>query len=101
MASFSTPRGMHDILPADWPYWSHVLAQAARVAALFGYQRIETPTLGPTALFARAVGEATDIVEKEMYSLQRGGEDLTLRPEGTAPVVRAYLEHGMSRLSQP
>lgn len=102
MARFSTPRGTHDILPADWPFWQFVTARAADVAHLYGYQRIETPILGATDLFARTSGEGSDIVDKEMYSFEdRSGDSLTLRPEGTAPVVRAYLEHGMSRLSQP
>jgi histidyl-tRNA synthetase len=82
--------------------WRFVWGQAEEVARLFGYQRIETPILGPTDLFARTSGEGSDIVDKEMYSFEdRGGDSLTLRPEGTAPVVRAYLEHGMSRLPQP
>jgi histidyl-tRNA synthetase len=102
MAQFSTPRGMQDILPDDWPYWDFVIGNALHVAHLFGYRRIETPLLGQTSLFARSSGEATDVVDKEMYSFKdRGGEELSLRPEGTAPVVRAYLEHGMNRLPQP
>jgi histidyl-tRNA synthetase len=72
------------------------------VANLFGYRRIETPTLGDTELFARTSGEGTDIVSKEMYSFRdRDGDDLTMRPEGTAPVMRAYLQHGMNKLPQP
>lgn len=102
MVRFSTPRGTHDILPADWPFWRFVAGHAEEVAQLFGYQRIETPILGPTELFLRTSGEGSDIVDKEMYTFEdRGGDSLTLRPEGTAPAVRAYLEHGMSRLSQP
>lgn len=102
MTRFSTPRGTHDILPADWPFWDFVAGHAQGVAQLFGYQRIETPILGPTELFLRTSGEGSDIVDKEMYSFDdRGGDSLTLRPEGTAPAVRAYLEHGMSRLPQP
>lgn len=102
MATFSTPRGTQDILPADWPYWCFVMEHAQKVADIFGYRRIETPTFGETELFARTTGEGTDIVEKEMYSFtDQGGESLTLRPEGTAPVMRAYLQHGMSRLPQP
>lgn len=102
MPRFSTPRGTHDILPADWPFWRFVAGHAEHVARLFGYLHIETPVLGPTDLFARTSGEGSDIVDKEMYSFEdRGGDSLTLRPEGTAPAVRAYLEHGMSRLPQP
>src|SRR5579872_6699557 len=99
---FSTPRGTFDILPEDFRYFGFVQKHAIEVAQLFGYQRIETPILGQTDLFERATGESTDIVEKEMYSFQdRGGDELSLRPEGTAPVMRAYLQHGMSRLPQP
>lgn len=95
------PRGTQDILPEDWPYWDLVIAEAEVVAHLFGYQRIETPTIADTELFLRTTGEGTDVL-KEMYTFQdRGGDSLTLRPEGTAPVVRAYLQHGMSRRPQP
>jgi histidyl-tRNA synthetase len=99
---FATIKGTQDVLPAQWPYWNFVLAHAHEVAHLFGYRRIETPTFAETSLFSRTTGEGTDIVDKEMYSFKdRGGNDLTLRPEGTAPVMRAYLQHGMSRLPQP
>lgn len=99
---FTTPRGTQDILPDEWPYWNFVLGHAHEVARLFGYRRIETPTFGETGLFARTSGEASDVVDKEMYTFQdRGGDELTLRPEGTAPVMRAYLQHGMNKLPQP
>ncbi len=102
MTDFSTPRGTVDILPDDWRYWDFVELQAEHVARLFGYRRIETPTLGDVSLYVRATGEATDIVQKEMYTFRdQGGDDLALRPEGTAPVVRAYFQHGMNRLPQP
>jgi histidyl-tRNA synthetase len=102
MTQFSTPRGTVDILPDDWRYWDRVTDVARGVADLYGYRRIETPTLGDLSLFVRATGEATDIVQKEMYAFQdQGGDDLALRPEGTAPVVRAYFQHGMHRLPQP
>ena len=75
---------------------------ARRILGAAGYQRIETPTFEATELFARGVGEATDIVQKEMYTFDDGGgRSLTLRPEGTAPVCRAYMEHGMHKLPQP
>jgi histidyl-tRNA synthetase len=75
---------------------------ARRILEPAGYQRIETPTFEATELFARGVGESTDIVQKEMYTFEdAGGRSLTLRPEGTAPVCRAYLEHGMHTLAQP
>jgi histidyl-tRNA synthetase len=99
---FSTPRGTQDILPDDWRYWDFVIGHAFETARLFGYRKIETPIFGDTALFARATGEGTDIVDKEMYTFQdREGKDFSLRPEGTAPVMRAYLEHGMHKLPQP
>jgi histidyl-tRNA synthetase len=102
VSQFSTPRGTQDILPSDWPYWNFVIGQAEDVARLYGYRRIETPTFAETSLFSRTTGEGTDIVEKEMYSFDdRGGDNFTLRPEGTAPVMRAYLQHGMNRLPQP
>ena len=73
-----------------------------RILGAAGYRRIETPTFEATELFSRGVGEATDIVQKEMYTFDDGGgRSLTLRPEGTAPVCRAYLEHGMHKLPQP
>jgi histidyl-tRNA synthetase len=97
-----TPRGTTDILPADQPYWDWVRDTAREVTRRFGYQRIETPVFEDTAVFVRTVGEGTDIVEKEMYTfLDRGEDQLTLRPEGTAPVGRAYLQHGMHSLPQP
>lgn len=102
MTDFTTPRGTVDILPEDWPYWDFVTDAARHIAQLYGYRRIETPTLGEVSLYVRATGEATDIVQKEMYAFRdQGGDDLTLRPEGTAPVVRAYFQHGMNRLPQP
>jgi len=99
---FRSPRGTADILPADQPYWRYVETTAAELCERFGYGRIETPIFEDAKLFNRSVGEATDIVEKETYSFKdRGNDDLTLRPEGTAPVCRAYLEHGMHVLPQP
>ncbi len=99
---YQAPRGTQDILPADRPYWRHVIEQAQAVAALFGYQQIDTPIFEETNLFVRGVGEGTDIVDKEMYSFQdKGGAEITLRPEFTAGVMRAYIEHGMHVLPQP
>jgi len=96
------PRGASDILPEDEAHWTFVESVAAEVSHLYGYRRIETPVFEDTGLFTRGVGEETDIVQKEMYTFQdRGGNSLTLRPEGTAPVCRAYLEHGMQNLPQP
>ena len=99
---FQAPRGTADILPEDQAYWRYVLQKAAAVSQLYGYRQIDTPVFEDTGLFTRSVGEETDIVQKEMYTLEdRGGSQLTLRPEGTAPVCRAYLEHGMQNLPQP
>jgi histidyl-tRNA synthetase len=96
------PRGTYDVLPDDDPARRAVEATARRVLEGAGYRRIETPAFEATELFARGVGESTDIVQKEMYSFDdAGGRSVTLRPEGTAPVCRAYLEHGMHKLAQP
>jgi len=100
--SLQAPRGTFDILPEQAPLRLAVENVTRSVLESAGYQRIETPTFEPTALFTRSVGEATDIVQKEMYSFVDGGErSLTLRPEVTAPIVRAYLQHGMHKLPQP
>jgi len=99
---YKAPRGTQDILPGDQPYWDFIRDVAARTCGLFGYERIETPVFEEASLFTRGVGEVTDIVQKEMYVFEdRGGLELALRPEGTAPVCRAYLEHGMHNLPQP
>lgn len=99
---YRAPRGIADILPSEMAYWRFVERQAAEISALYGYQRIDTPTFEETGLFVHSVGEETDIVTKEMYTFSdRSGNSMTLRPEGTAPVCRAYLEHGMGNLPQP
>jgi histidyl-tRNA synthetase len=96
------PRGTFDVLPDDAARRAALEAHAKRILEAAGYRRIETPTFEATELFARGVGEATDIVRKEMYSFDDGaGRSLTLRPEGTAPICRAYIEHGMHKLPQP
>jgi len=96
------PRGTFDVLPDDAARREVVESHALRILGAAGYRRIETPAFEATELFARGVGEATDIVQKEMYTFDDGGgRSLTLRPEGTAPVCRAYLEHGMHKLPQP
>jgi histidyl-tRNA synthetase len=96
------PRGTFDVLPEDAARREHLEAQARRILGAAGYRRIETPVFESTELFSRGVGEATDIVQKEMYTFDDGGgRSLTLRPEGTAPVCRAYVEHGMHKLPQP
>jgi len=96
------PRGAFDVLPEEDARRELLEAHAKRILEAAGYRRIETPAFEHTELFARGVGEATDIVQKEMYSFEDGaGRSLTLRPEGTAPVCRAYIEHGMHKLPQP
>ena len=97
------PRGTFDVLPDDAARREVARGAAPRrILGAAGYRRIETPTFEATELFARGVGEATDIVQKEMYTFDDGGgRSLTLRPEGTAPVCRAYIEHGMHKLAQP
>jgi len=96
------PKGTFDVLPADSARRDQLELQARRILGAAGYRRIETPAFEATELFARGVGEATDIVQKEMYTFDDGGgRSLTLRPEGTAPVCRAYIEHGMHKLPQP
>jgi histidyl-tRNA synthetase len=99
---YQAPRGTSDILPQEQAYWRHIEQMVAHTAQLYGYQRIDAPAFEDTKLFARSVGEDTDIVTKEMYTFEdRGGSSLTLKPEGTASVCRAYLEHGMKNLPQP
>jgi histidyl-tRNA synthetase len=99
---FEAPRGTHDILPSEQPRWQRVIGEAERLCALSGYRRIDTPGFEETELFVRTSGQGSDVVQKEMYTFQdRGGRSLTLRPEATAPICRAYLEHGMHRDPQP
>ena len=99
---YQAPRGTSDILPQEQAYWRYIERKAVDVCQLYGYGRIDVPAFEDTGLFSRSIGEGTDIVEKEMYTFEdKGGNKITLRPEGTAPVCRAYLEHGMHNLSQP
>lgn len=99
---YVAPRGTIDILPEDQPYWEYLRQNIQEVTALFGYQRIDVPVFEETSLFVRGVGEGTDIVDKEMYSFEdKGGRDITLRPEFTAGIVRAYIQHGMKTQPQP
>jgi histidyl-tRNA synthetase len=100
--TFEAPRGTHDILPSEQPLWQRVLGEAERLCALYGYRKIQTPGFEDTELFVRTSGGGSDVVQKEMYTFKdRGGRSLTLRPEATAPICRAYLEHGMHREPQP
>jgi histidyl-tRNA synthetase len=96
------PRGTFDVLPEQSELRASLEATARELFEAAGYGRIETPAFEATELFARGVGEATDIVSKEMYTFEdAGGRSITLRPEGTAPVCRAYVEHGMHRWPAP
>ena len=101
-AKLKAPRGTFDILGEQATRRSGIEARARAILEGAGYERIETPAFEATELFARGVGESTDIVRKEMFTLEdQAGRSLTLRPEGTAPVCRAYLEHGMHKRRQP
>jgi histidyl-tRNA synthetase len=105
--NYKALQGFRDILPEEQPYWFFVEKTATEVAQLYGYRRIETPLLEETGVFQRTVGEGTDIVDKEMYSFDDRADkegnrtNITLRPEGTAGSVRAYLENGLFKLPQP
>jgi len=99
---FQAPRGTTDLLPEEQKYWRYIQSKAVELITTYGFGRIDSPVFEDSGLFVRSVGEGTDIVEKEMYTFDdRGGDSITLRPEGTAPVCRAYLEHGMHNLPQP
>jgi histidyl-tRNA synthetase len=95
------PRGTFDVLGEDAQARAALEQTSKQLLERAGYERIETPTFEHTELFARGVGEATDVVQKEMFSFEAGGRSMTLRPEGTAPVARAYMEHGMHKRPQP
>jgi histidyl-tRNA synthetase len=96
------PRGTHDVLPSEQPLWRSVTGEMERLCALYGYRRIQTPVFEDVELFQRTSGAGSDIVQKEMYVFEdRSGRKLALRPEATAPICRAYLEHGLHREPQP
>jgi histidyl-tRNA synthetase len=96
------PRGTSDILPGEVERWQWLQQEARTVFTRYGYREIITPVFEHTELFVRGIGEATDVVNKEMYTFtDKGGRSITLRPEGTASVVRAYLEHNMAAWPQP
>src|SRR3954447_4249564 len=99
---FKAPRGTFDVLPEQQPVRRRIGDAAGRRLEAAGYGRMDTPGFEETDLFARGVGESTDIVQKQMFTFEdQGGRSLTLRPEATASVCRAYLEHGMQQLAQP
>jgi len=99
---FQTPTGMHDILPEEQKYYKKIYEVVESIASFYGFGKIDTPILENSEIFSRGVGIDTDIVRKEMFNLKtKGGDHLSLRPELTAPVVRSWLQHGMSNLPQP
>jgi histidyl-tRNA synthetase len=99
---FEAPRGTHDILPSEQPLWQWVTGHMEEVCALYGYRRVDTPGIEDTELIIRTSGGGSDVVQKETYTFtDRGGRSLTLRPEATAPICRAYIEHGLHREPQP
>jgi histidyl-tRNA synthetase len=102
LTKYKRVTGMRDVLFDDQPYWHFILAKIQETTELFGYQRIDTPLLEQASLFVRGVGEGTDIVEKEMYIFEdRDGDQLALRPEFTASIMRAYVENGLHTLPTP
>ena len=102
MSAPRAPKGTYDLLPDEAARRDAIVSTAARLFAAYGYRHMVTPEFEETGLFERGVGEATDIVRKEMYTFaDKGARSLTLRPEGTAPICRAYVEHGMHKLPQP
>lgn len=101
MAIIKVQKGTKDILPVEMPVWHFMEEKANEVFAKYGAKEIRTPIFEATELFARGVGDTTDIVNKEMYTFEKSERSLTLRPENTAGVVRAFIENGMHRLSAP
>lgn len=94
-------KGMHDILPQDQTLWEKIRCEVKNLADYYNFQRIDTPVLESADLFERSIGQATDIVEKQMFFIKSSKNRVVLRPEGTAPIARAYVEHGLSHLPQP
>lgn len=101
----STPqtlRGMRDILPAEQKYWRHLHRKIDEITLAYGFDRVDTPIIEETGLFNRSVGKQSDVAEKEMFTFEdRGGDNVSLRPEATAGIVRAYINHGMLNMPQP
>jgi histidyl-tRNA synthetase len=99
---FEAPPGTHDVLAKDWPHWERILSEVGRLCLAYGYRPVATPVFEDTELFQRTSGGGSDVVQKEMYTfVDRGDRSLTLRPEGTAAIARAYLQHGLHREPQP
>ncbi len=99
---YQSPRGTTDILPEEQKYWFFLEDKITEITRLYGYERIETPVFEDSSLYTRTTGEYTDIVQKEMYTFEdRGGNSLSLRPEGTPSVCRAYIQHGLQNKPQP
>lgn len=103
MSAITRIQGMQDILPADWPYWNYVMDTARETAQLFGFERLDVPVIEKHDLFVRGIGTSADFfVQKEMYTIEEhDGTLITLRPEFTAGVARAYLQNGMANWTQP
>ena len=100
--SFQAPKGTSDILPEEQKYWEKIRGVAKALSSHYGFGRIDTPLFEDAALYEASVGDATDIVQKQMYTFKtKGKQDVALRPEGTASIARAYIENGMSSMSQP
>ncbi len=102
LEAVSSPKGMRDLMNEEYYFFQGFFEKAQEVAVYYGFKPIDTPILEHEDIFTASVGEGTDIVDKEMYTLKtKGGDHLALRPEHTAPLVRAYIEHGMQTLPQP
>lgn len=99
MPEYTAPRGTRDILPSETPAWQYLEAKFREICGLCGFSEIRTPTFEHTELFTRNLGETTDVVSKEMYTFDtKGSKSLTLRPEGTAPAIRAYVQHNLGAM---
>jgi len=99
---YQSPTGMHDILPGEQKYYKKIYDVVSNIASFYGFGKIETPVLEEEDIFLKGVGNSTEIVQKQMYALKtKGGDLLALRPEWTAPIVRAYIQHGMHSWPQP
>jgi len=96
------PKGMHDILPVDQPIWEKIRRAVKETADFYNYLKIDTPILENLQLFERPLGETSDVIAKQMFVVKtKGGDQLVLRPEGTASIARAYIQHGLSHVAQP